>query len=976
MPTPDDPLAPGYYTPGQPTPLVPPILAPVRNFVPPPPTPDYFGRSDQPGSRAQHQVSPSDYDRPGGTQTSAMPVPPRAPPGENIDQPTPPTPAAYRPSPLYQPLPWRTQQPPPAQPAPPAGDWDHENEHPDMPQPRPIPAQAQPNRDPDGYHNGRPVYHLRPGEQGYGVGGSNSLSGVVAKLESDYGRDNAQQPRSMANPTYGQYPGFVATYGSGPQGITNYANQILRYNPNATLGDFYAGYAQGTGNPAYPPTLADLARNYPAYYTNLVKNSPYPISTPLASLMGGVVAGPPQAYVPPQPREASQWGRPPEHDWTPGRMPTQHDVPNIMKGLLPLIGTILIGFAGKGALGAVTAFGAYQNARNKGQLEAAKEQKNYWKNHLEETASALQDEALGASGVVAQYGYNVSSPQGRQAWSDLAEQYDDPQLRAAIANGDSGAIERLFKNRDVVYQNIKKTSAAQDKADEQASEKDAGVAAEQSPYPGQKDNPPPAGLPGERPRPATPAAQGGWLAPPASPAPQSAIPGQAPSQADAAAPPAEAPAPSEATPSSAVPPSSEAAPPAVGMVRPASWVSPAAAGGPGSWLAPPSAAPGSQSGDPVIQPGSPDALRPGRPPPPDTLPDVGVGGLAPWDNRGPLGQGVTGLSPERLDQDARTYLEIGKPLYHGGPSGDPLAVPRNEAVARRAAQMQSFIDRTIRETKPGDIDGALQKIDTVDPNLAAQARIVDHGDGPPPTGWQRGVPFYRNVMRIVNSLDPTWDATRWVTNYRTKVAFSSGTQSTQVASMNRALQHMEVLMDTAKQLDNSDWPSWNMLANAVKTQLGSDAATNFTEARSAVARELERAFRGGSGAYGEIKADLDNVGANASKEQILGYIRISTELLKGQLDAMADLYQRGTRKATTGADLLSPQARNAYNRIMKGVPFNGEIDPKLGIAKVAGEAPDAELDQTATPPPASMSGPGPAPAPVDIPQGWVEQPQQ
>lgn len=175
---------------------------------------------------------------------------------------------------------------------------------------------------------------------------------------------------------------------------------------------------------------------------------------------------------------------------------------------------------------------------------------------------------------------------------------------------------------------------------------------------------------------------------------------------------------------------------------------------------------------------------------------------------------------------------------------------------------------------------------------------------------------------------------------------------------------MMVLYDAAKRLPNGSWTPVNTLRNYVQQHLGSDAATNFMEARAAVARELERAFRGGSGAYAEIKADLDNVSSSGSPEQILGYIRTSAELLKGQLDAMADLYQRGTHKATTSNDLLSPEARTSLDRIMK-----------WPIDKIPeGEPPPAVLDDTATPPPPTLSGPGPAP--VEIPQGWTEQPQQ
>lgn len=78
------------------------------------------------------------------------------------------------------------------------------------------------------------------------------LGVIVSKLESGGGRYAGAQPASMSNPTYGQYPAFVQNYGSGDLGVQNYAQAYLTANPNATVGDFYAGYVLGTGTPSNP----------------------------------------------------------------------------------------------------------------------------------------------------------------------------------------------------------------------------------------------------------------------------------------------------------------------------------------------------------------------------------------------------------------------------------------------------------------------------------------------------------------------------------------------------------------------------------------------------------------------------------------------------------------------------------------------------------------------------------------------------
>lgn len=117
-----------------------------------------------------------------------------------------------------------------------------------------------------------------------------AISNIVANLESGNGANNASQPPSMVNPTYGQYGGFVSQYGNGAEGVDNYASQVLAHNPNATLGDFYSGYVLGTGNPGSTPGVGALQSQYPAAYANLITNSGYSADTPLSSLVGTNIA--------------------------------------------------------------------------------------------------------------------------------------------------------------------------------------------------------------------------------------------------------------------------------------------------------------------------------------------------------------------------------------------------------------------------------------------------------------------------------------------------------------------------------------------------------------------------------------------------------------------------------------------------------------------------------------------------------------
>ena len=635
------------------------------------PTPDDYA-NNQPGLLQRGPTSllppipPSQNDNdPTKTQVAAVPrVPPptpreNRPPTPGDAQPAQPTPQQAAP---YTPVPWHAQPPPPAPPTPPLGNWTTDQVAPWLgPHLATLPGPLVPNREPDGYKGNQPVYNLRPGEPGYTVGGnSNILTGAVSWLES-------RNHGPFGDPsTLGQKAAFQAQYGAGPQGITNYAQQLLRANPNATFGDFYAGYALGTGDPRRAPTLEDLRTRYPEAYKNLVTNFPATaggggalpgtpsgpqgpwtqqnleanfayrtgqlgqpgnvqlatvtspngqtwqvnarvapqfegflndlykagytgmassggynnrpivggsipsehaygaaidigaahnplqyvsaggalrtdlppnvgdiaakwglkwggtfhdrqdpmhfevaalmtteqiqaaqngavttapqgtrvnagaigINTPLSTLLGSTVAAPPQQYIPPQPREPQHWGREPEHDWTPGRMPTSHDIPNILGALLPIA---IAGVLGGGGLGMIAAYAGYQNARNKGQLEEAKEQKTKWKDALEETTSRLKLQLLGAKGIFAEYG-DLNDPRAKQELLELALKTDDKQLLSAVENGDMNTVGHLLNTRDKIFQDLSKTKDSQDRADAEQAKKDADEREQAAPF--------------------------------------------------------------------------------------------------------------------------------------------------------------------------------------------------------------------------------------------------------------------------------------------------------------------------------------------------------------------------------------------------------------------------------------------------------------------------------------------------------------
>lgn len=866
------------------------------------PTPDDYA-NNQPGLLQRGPTSllppippPSTNDNdPTKTQEAAIPrVPPPTPrsdrqPTPGDTQSPPPTPSAP-----YTPVPWHAQQPPPAPPEPPLGNWTPDQVAPWLKPHLPtIPGSLVPNRPPDGYRGNQPVYNLRPGEPGYTAGGnSNILTGAVSWLES-----RNQGPFGDPS-TLGQKAAFQAQYGAGPQGITNYAQQLLRANPNATFGDFYAGYALGTGDPRRAPTIEDLRTRYPEAYKNLVTNFPAQagggralpgtpsgpqgpwtqanleanfayrtgqlgqpgnvqltnvtspngqswqvnqrvapqfqgflndlykagytgmsssggynnrpivggtipsehaygaaidigaahnplqyvsaggalrtdlppnvgeiaakwglkwggtfhdrqdpmhfevaalmtteqiqaaqngavttapqgtrvnagaigINTPLSTLLGSTVAAPPQQYIPPQPREPQHWGREPEHDWTPGRMPTSHDIPNILGALLPIA---IAGVLGGGGLGMIAAYAGYQNARNKGQLEEAKEQKTKWKDALEETTSRLKLQLLGAKGIFAEYG-DLNDPRAKRELLELALKTDDKQLLSAVENGDMNAVGHLLNTRDKIFQDLSKTKDAQDRADTELAEKE------------RKANEVNAGL-GLPPQPVR--EPGGGVEPTQQPFfPEGGAPGPAPA------------APSEQP--SAPAPSAPQQPPAAGG-RP----TPPAAG---------------QPAEPAPAPAEGAPQEPAPPPtaggePSSTLPPVGVSAPTADD---PLAR----LTPQEQ--------AIARDVLAGGemPKFPPEAAASETRIESAVAGLNQKLRQVSDNPNLKDENAVISQVRRVDPLTGDNLAAIAHNQMPLPgsesgtsgSGGSRGVMGYRNLMAtLARKVNPQWDPGQW-----------------------------------------------------------------------------------------------------------------------------------------------------------------------------------------------------------------------
>ncbi len=185
----------------------------------------------------------------------------------------------------------------------------------------------------------------------------------------------------------------------------------------------------------------------------------------------------------------------------------------------------------------------------------------------------------------------------------------------------------------------------------------------------------------------------------------------------------------------------------------------------------------------------------------------------------------------------------------------------------------------------------------------------------------RITPQSQQLIQLTGQYDPTFDQTDYNKRNRTATDFSAGQSAKGVAAINTAMAHLSTLDTAFSALGNGQIPTWNAAVNFMRSQLGDAAPNNAMEARDAVSNELRRVFATtGGGGLEELRGWQDRFPVNGSPDQQKAAIREAIGLMDGRLNALSDRYNQGMGTNHSTADLLSPEARQSYERLTGAQP--------------------------------------------------------
>jgi hypothetical protein len=178
------------------------------------------------------------------------------------------------------------------------------------------------------------------------------------------------------------------------------------------------------------------------------------------------------------------------------------------------------------------------------------------------------------------------------------------------------------------------------------------------------------------------------------------------------------------------------------------------------------------------------------------------------------------------------------------------------------------------------------------------------------------------IRAAVHEADPAFDAVNYKARSETRTKFTKGKGADNLTAFNTAIGHLGSLDKSIDNLNNSGFPAWNKyIANPVAEQFDpkyQKGLKEFQTARTAVADELTRAFRGSGGNVHDIIQWENAINAADSPVALKAAVRAAAELLNSRIVSIGDEYNRGMGTTKDPLELLNPKAAQAFQRMIEG----------------------------------------------------------
>lgn len=307
-----------------------------------------------------------------------------------------------------------------------------------------------------------------------------------------------------------------------------------------------------------------------------------------------------------------------------------------------------------------------------------------------------------------------------------------------------------------------------------------------------------------------------------------------------------------------------------------------------------------------------------------------------------------GMTMAQLETEARQRMPGARVINEGthvhvqwgGSAGGPAPAaqagdPPGTIYNPHTPDWQSDGKGNLVNTKTGD-----RKLD---PTAGGNADLADpkivkgliEGRIAPPSSMAAAKPYWQAQLAAAAEQDPTFNAFNYQARAKTRTDFTSGKSAQNITALNTVVGHLDSLDKAIDGLGNYDLKINNVLAHGIADATGTDARIkSFETAKTAVANELTRVFRGTGGAEADIQAWQKQLNAAGSPQSLHRVVQQMAELMNSRLEALGEQYTQGMGTTRDPITLLTPDKQKAFQRMMGGSPQGGANGSGAAIPKV------------------------------------------
>jgi hypothetical protein len=219
-----------------------------------------------------------------------------------------------------------------------------------------------------------------------------------------------------------------------------------------------------------------------------------------------------------------------------------------------------------------------------------------------------------------------------------------------------------------------------------------------------------------------------------------------------------------------------------------------------------------------------------------------------------------------------------------------------------------------------------------DPSRANMVKGLAEGRVPFPAGKAAAAPYWQQLLGDVARYDPSFDAANPQSRVATRKDFTSGKSAQNITALNTVVGHLDHLDKAIDGLGNYAGDEAgpvlglplgplahmnNAAARAIAGASGTDSRyKDFETAKTAVANELTRVFRGTGGAEADIQGWMKQLDGASSPKALKAVVRSMATLMKSRLEALGEQYKQGMGVSKDPITLLTPDKQEAYKRML------------------------------------------------------------